>query len=74
MDQWVLLLPQTVTVGDALIWINPNDPVISGALTFRVYEPGEIAFFRAHIGGCMTRRDPCVNHCQGSGHVNGSPS
>ena len=56
-----LLLPQTVTVGDALIWINPNDPVISGALTFRVYEPGEIAFFRAHFGGGMTLIDVGAN-------------
>ena len=56
-----LLLPQTVTVGDALIWINPNDPVISGALTFRVYEPREIAFFRAHFGGGMTLIDVGAN-------------
>ena len=56
-----LLLPRNVTVGNALIWINPNDPVISGALRFRVYEPEEIAFFRAHLAGRMTFIDVGAN-------------
>jgi FkbM family methyltransferase len=56
-----LLLPRNVTVGNALIWINPNDPVISGALRFGVYEPEEIAFFRAHLAGRMTFIDVGAN-------------
>jgi FkbM family methyltransferase len=39
-------LPKTVRVGPATIHLNPNDPVLSGALALRVYERQEIAFFR----------------------------
>ena len=42
-----LLLPRTVRVDTARIWLNKKDPVVSGALTFRVYERDEIRFFRA---------------------------
>jgi hypothetical protein len=55
------LLPKTVIVGDALIWINPNDPVVSGALTFRVYERDEISFFRTHFSRDMTLIDVGAN-------------
>lgn len=40
------LLPKSVKVGNATIVINPNDPVVSGALTFGVYEKSEIAFMQ----------------------------
>jgi FkbM family methyltransferase len=55
------VLPKTIRVGDALIWINPNDPVISGALTFRVYERDEVSFFRSHFGRNMTLIDVGAN-------------
>ena len=42
------LLPKFVRVGDAVISINPRDPVVSGALAFRVYERNEISLIR-HI-------------------------
>jgi len=37
------ILPTSVRVGDALVMINPRDPVVSGALTLGVYETTEIA-------------------------------
>lgn len=40
------ILPKQVRYGAVAICLNPNDPVISGALTFRVYEEGELAFLR----------------------------
>jgi FkbM family methyltransferase len=55
------LLPKTVTVGDAIIWINPNDPVVSGALRFRVYERSEISFFRSRFISDMTLIDVGAN-------------
>jgi FkbM family methyltransferase len=55
------VLPKTVRVGDAIIWINPNDPVVSGALTFQVYERNEIAFVRSHFGPDMTLIDVGAN-------------
>lgn len=42
-----LLLPRTVQYDDAIIVINPRDPVVSGALFFRVYERSELAFFKS---------------------------
>lgn len=38
------MVPRTLRVGPAVVHVNPNDPVISGALTLRVYERGEITF------------------------------
>jgi FkbM family methyltransferase len=55
------VLPKTIRVGDAIIWINPNDPVVSGALTFKVYERAEISFFRSHLGRNMTLIDVGAN-------------
>lgn len=55
------LLPKTVAVGDAVIWINPNDPVVSGALRLRVYERSEISFFRSRFLSDMTLIDVGAN-------------
>ena len=33
-----LLLPKKIKINNATLFINPNDPVISGALTLGVYE------------------------------------
>ena len=54
-------LPRRVRVGDALVWLNPDDPVVSGALTFGVYERGEIAFFRSRFRADMTFVDVGAN-------------
>ena len=55
------LLPERVRVGDAAVWLNPEDPVISGALAFGVYERGEIAFFRSRFRADMTLIDVGAN-------------
>jgi len=55
------LLPERVRVGDAEVWLNPDDPVISGALRFGVYERGEIAFFRSRFRAGMTLVDVGAN-------------
>lgn len=55
------LLPQRVRLGAASVWLNPEDPVVSGALTFRVYERGEIAFFRSRFHADMTFVDVGAN-------------
>lgn len=55
------LLPQRVRVGEAAVWLNPHDPVISGALAFGVYERGEIAFFRSRFRAGMTLIDVGAN-------------
>ncbi len=39
------ILPETVAVGPATVRLNPNDPVVSGALATRQFERAEIAFF-----------------------------
>lgn len=54
-------LPRQVHVGQARVWLNPQDPVVSGALTFGVYERGEIAFFRSRFGAGMTFVDVGAN-------------
>lgn len=55
------LLPERVRVGGASVWLNPQDPVVSGALTFRVYERGEISFFRSRFQADMTLVDVGAN-------------
>lgn len=55
------IVPTHVRVGDAQVWLNPADPVVSGALSFRVYEQDEIAFFRSMIGEDMTFVDVGAN-------------
>lgn len=55
------LLPERVRVGEAAVWLNPDDPVISGALTLGVYERGEIAFFRSQFRRGMTLVDVGAN-------------
>lgn len=54
-------LPTTVTTRGAVIAINPNDPVISGALSLQVYERESIDFFRRHYLPGMTFVDVGAN-------------
>jgi FkbM family methyltransferase len=54
-------LPATVRIGGAVVWLNPQDPVVSGALALRVYERCEMAFFRDHFRGSMTFIDVGAN-------------
>jgi FkbM family methyltransferase len=55
------LLPPRVQLGTASVWLNPQDPVVSGALAFRVYERGEITFFRSRFQPGMTFIDVGAN-------------
>ena len=55
------LLPERVRVGEAMVCLNPNDPVVSGALTFGVYERGEIAVFRSRFRQDMVFVDVGAN-------------
>ena len=54
-------LRNVVNVRGSCIWINPNDPVISSALAFWVYEPDEIAFFCDYFRPDMTFIDVGAN-------------
>ncbi len=54
-------LPERVRVGEAIVCLNPDDPVVSGALAFGVYERGEIAFFRSRFGAEMIFVDVGAN-------------
>ena len=56
-----LLVPETIKLRGATIFINPQDPVISGALTLRVYEKDEIAFFVKHFEPDMNMIDIGAN-------------
>ena len=56
-----LILPRTVQYGDAVIVINPRDPVVSGALFFRVYERTELAFFQSACCSGMNFLDVGAN-------------
>jgi FkbM family methyltransferase len=40
------ILPRQVRFGSAVTVLNPNDPVVSGALAFRIYEKSETAFLK----------------------------
>jgi len=42
------IIPEKVKVGPATLYLNPKDPVLSGALALRVYENSEIAFFKKY--------------------------
>jgi FkbM family methyltransferase len=55
------MLPERIGVGPATVWLNPDDPVVSGALAFGVYERGEISFFRSRFGAGMTFIDVGAN-------------
>lgn len=51
------ILPETVDVHGAKIALNPDDPVVCGALTMGVYEKEEIAFFQEHFKPGMNFAD-----------------
>jgi len=55
------IIPQTVERHGARIVLNPADPVVSGALTLRVYEPNETEFFLAACRPEMTLLDIGAN-------------
>lgn len=54
-------LPETIKVHGATLHLNPSDPVVSGALAFRIYEREEIDFFTTWFEPGMTFVDVGAN-------------
>ena len=54
-------IPEQVTRHGAVIMLNSNDPVVSGALTFGVYEKPETAFLLSVFRPGMTFLDVGAN-------------
>jgi FkbM family methyltransferase len=55
------LIPEHTRVGPATIHLDPEDPVLSGAVALKVYEPSELHFFLEHCRGDMTLVDVGAN-------------
>jgi FkbM family methyltransferase len=55
------VIPETIQVGPATLHLDLGDPVVSGALTLRVFEPSELAFFQKYCRGNMTLVDIGAN-------------
>jgi FkbM family methyltransferase len=55
------LLPERLKIAGAIVVLNPKDPVVSGALTFGVYEKPETKFFTAVCKNGMTFLDVGAN-------------
>ena len=49
LTNWIIkkLLPKKIKVGSSFLFLNPNDPVVSGALFFNVYERSESKFIKS---------------------------
>ncbi len=63
LTNWTIrkLLPKQLKFGEAVVILNPNDPVVSGALTFGVYEKAETKFFQTACHSGMTFLDVGAN-------------
>lgn len=55
------IIPKRLQVGPASLYLDPEDPVVSGALTLRVYEQSELAFFQKYCRGAITLVDIGAN-------------
>ena len=55
------IIPESIQIGPAILYLDPDDPVISGALTLRVYEHSEQALFAKYLRGDMTLVDIGAN-------------
>lgn len=55
------IIPESIRIGPAVIYLDPSDPVISGALTLGVYEHSEQALFAKYLHGDMTLVDIGAN-------------
>ena len=49
ITNWIIkrLLPIKVKIGKYFLYLNPNDPVVSGAIFFNVYEKSESKFIKS---------------------------
>jgi len=55
------IIPESIQVGPATLHLDLTDPVVSGALTLRVFEPSELAFFQKYCRGAITLVDIGAN-------------
>jgi FkbM family methyltransferase len=55
------IIPDVMRVGPATVYLDPEDPVLSGAVALKVYEPSELYFFQKHCRGNMTLVDVGAN-------------
>jgi len=55
------IIPERIQIGPAILYLDPDDPVVSGALTLRVYEHSEQALFAKYLHGDMTLVDIGAN-------------
>jgi FkbM family methyltransferase len=55
------IIPEKIKIGPATLHLDLTDPVVSGALTLRVFEPSELAFFQKYCHGDMTLVDIGAN-------------
>jgi len=55
------IIPERVQVGPAILHLDLDDPVLSGALTLRVFELSELFFFQKNCHGGMTFVDIGAN-------------
>ena len=49
ITNWIIkkLIPKKIKVGSSFLFLNPNDPVVSGAVFFNVYEKSESKFIKS---------------------------
>ena len=57
----LLIIPETIQIGPATLHLDPNDPVVSGALTLGLYEHSEQALFAKYLHGDMILVDIGAN-------------
>ena len=55
------IIPESIQVGPATLYLDRSDPVVSGALTLHVYEHSEQALFAKYVKGGMTLVDIGAN-------------
>lgn len=55
------IIPEHLQVGPATLHLDLGDPVLSGALTLRVFERSELSFFQEYCRGGMTFVDIGAN-------------
>lgn len=55
------IIPESIQIGPATLHLDPDDPVVSGALTLHVYELSEQALFEKYLHGDMILVDIGAN-------------
>lgn len=63
LTNWVILslIPNEISIPEGTLVLNKKDPVISGSLTFGIYEPFEAELFRGLLRSGMTVVDIGAN-------------